>query len=134
MTNDPTASILRCRINAAEQGVGRNLSCALRRRACSFIIGHWSLVIGHWSFFRHYGLGIRHSPTRHILASLCMLLALISAVSAAQQNILLIIADDYGVDSNSLYNSSPSASLPPTPTIASLAQGGVLFRNAYANP
>src|SRR4051794_13703782 len=55
--------------------------------------------------------------------------------SAAQQNILLIIADDYGVDSSSLYNSTNTgASLPPTPNIVSLAQSGVLFRNAYANP
>src|SRR5206468_7387156 len=57
-----------------------------------------------------------------------------SVFPAARQNILLIIADDYGVDSSSLYNTNASASLPPTPTIASLAQSGVLFRNAYVNP
>ncbi len=57
------------------------------------------------------------------------------ASSAAQQNVLLIIADDYGADSSSLYNSTNNgASLPPTPNIVSLAQSGVVFRNAYANP
>ena len=55
--------------------------------------------------------------------------------SAAQRNILLIIADDYGADSSSLYNSTHhGASLPPTPNIESLARNGVVFKNAYANP
>jgi arylsulfatase A-like enzyme len=49
-------------------------------------------------------------------------------------NILLVIADDYGADSNSLYNTNASASLPPTPNINSLYDSGVLFRNAYACP
>ena len=53
---------------------------------------------------------------------------------AAPKNILLIIADDYGVDSSSLYNSTNSGPLPPTPNITSLANSGVVFRNAYANP
>jgi arylsulfatase A-like enzyme len=52
----------------------------------------------------------------------------------AARNILLVIADDYGIDSNSLYNSTPGASLPPTPTINALKSSGVLFRNACANP
>ena len=52
----------------------------------------------------------------------------------AQQNILLIIADDYGIDSSSLYNTDAAASQPPTPTIDSLATKGVLFRNAYSSP
>ena len=55
--------------------------------------------------------------------------------AAAPKNILLIIADDYGVDSSSLYNSTANgATLPPTPNIASLVTNGVVFRNAYANP
>ncbi len=66
---------------------------------------------------------------------LALLLAVAAATHAAQQNILLIIADDYGSDSSSLYNSTNNgASLPPTPNINSLAQSGVVFRNAYANP
>src|SRR5687767_4403991 len=45
------------------------------------------------------------------------------------RNILLVIADDYGTDSLSLYNTNASASLPPTPNINSLCNSGVLFRN-----
>src|SRR6185295_14130392 len=56
-------------------------------------------------------------------------------VAATSRNILLIIADDYGVDSSSLYNSTNTgASLPPTPNIVALAQQGVVYRNAYSNP
>src|SRR5204862_5389884 len=55
--------------------------------------------------------------------------------AASQTNILLLIADDYGADSSSLYNSTNNgASLPPTPNIEALARSGVVFRNAYANP
>jgi arylsulfatase B len=52
-----------------------------------------------------------------------------------QKNILLIIADDYGADSSSLYNStSAGALLPPTPNTTMLAQSGMVFASAYANP
>lgn len=55
--------------------------------------------------------------------------------SAAPKNVLLIIADDYGADNSSFYNSSANgAILPPTPNLAALAQSGVVFANAYANP
>lgn len=58
-----------------------------------------------------------------------------TASAATKQNILLIIADDYGVDSSSLYNStSTGATLPPTPNIQSLVTNGVVFSRAYANP
>jgi arylsulfatase B len=50
------------------------------------------------------------------------------------RNILLVIADDFGTDSLSLYNTNANASLPPTPNINSLYNSGVLFRNAYAYP
>jgi arylsulfatase A-like enzyme len=53
------------------------------------------------------------------------------AHTAAARNILLIIADDYGIDSQSLYNTNASASLPPTPNLNALAQRGVMFRQAY---
>lgn len=49
----------------------------------------------------------------------------------AQENVLLIVADDLGADSVGLYSSAPSA---PTPEIDSLAQNGVRFTNAWANP
>jgi arylsulfatase A-like enzyme len=57
------------------------------------------------------------------------------AAVPAKPNILLIIADDYGAGSSSLYNSTNTgAVLPPTPNIASIASNGVVFRCAYANP
>ena len=66
---------------------------------------------------------------------LFLLLAFCATANAAKQNILLIIADDYGVDSSSLYNSTNNgASLPPTPNINSLASNGVVFTRFYANP
>ncbi len=54
---------------------------------------------------------------------------------AVPQNILLIIADDYGADSSSLYNSTNTgAQLPPTPNIASLVTNGVVFSRAISYP
>ena len=62
---------------------------------------------------------------------LCLAL---TAATHASNNILLIIADDYGIDSSALYNTSPSAALAPTPNIAALAAAGVRFTAAYACP
>ena len=62
-----------------------------------------------------------------------MILAL-STFAQASNNILLIIADDYGLDASALYNTSPGAQLAPTPNIASLAANGIKFTNAYAYP
>src|SRR5437870_3375425 len=65
----------------------------------------------------------------------CLVLAFAAHLNAAQRNVLLVIADDYGADSSALYNSTNNgASLPPTPNINALAQQGVTFRNGYANP
>ena len=50
-----------------------------------------------------------------------------------QSNILLIIADDLGVDNISLYNEQPDY-MAATPSIDAIANNGVLFRNAWANP
>ncbi len=65
-----------------------------------------------------------------------LVLALSSwGASGGPKNILLIIADDYGADSSSLYNSTNTgAALPPTPNITALAQSGMVFAHAYANP
>jgi arylsulfatase B len=69
------------------------------------------------------------------------LLLLLGAGGARAQdrNILLIVADDFGVDAASFYpltagrrTTSPPA--PPTPNLARLAQNGVLFRRAWATP
>ena len=61
-------------------------------------------------------------------------LILCSASTQAASNVLLIIADDFGVDASALYNTSPSASVAPTPNLANLAANGVRFTNAYAYP
>jgi arylsulfatase A-like enzyme len=54
---------------------------------------------------------------------------------AQPHNILLIIADDVGVDMIGAYQPLVgSNSVPQTPTIDSLAAQGILFRNAWANP
>lgn len=64
----------------------------------------------------------------HLLAAaLC-----VGATTTAQNNVLLILADDIGVDNISVY--AEGTNPPPTPTIDSLASNGVLFRNAWANP
>ena len=47
-------------------------------------------------------------------------------------NILVIIADDLGVDQVGVYGEGTSPA--PTPIIDGLASSGVLFRNAWANP
>lgn len=67
-----------------------------------------------------------------ILLSGCLLFAL--PVAGQNRNILLIIADDMGIDSHALYNSSENADLPPTPNIDALKATGVQFLNAYAQP
>jgi arylsulfatase A-like enzyme len=65
------------------------------------------------------------------LAGLC-LTAFAAATPAQQHNVLLIIADDMGIDLVNAYGVSP---LPAhTPVIDTLAAGGLLFRNAWANP
>ncbi len=49
-----------------------------------------------------------------------------------RQNILLILADDIGVDMLSAYDEGTD--FPNTPTIDRMADEGVLFRNAWATP
>jgi arylsulfatase A-like enzyme len=71
---------------------------------------------------------------KHLLVLIIATQALLLPATAQQRNILLIIADDFGTDSHSLYNSSPGAALPPTPNINSLKTTGVRFLNAYAQP
>lgn len=63
-----------------------------------------------------------------------LFLAITTPLVAQQRNVLLIIADDMGIDSHGLYNAEPGVSLPPTPNIDSLRASGVQFRNAYAQP
>lgn len=49
-------------------------------------------------------------------------------------NILLIVADDVGVDVLASYDEGDPSNYPSTPTIDALASDGLLFRNAYGNP
>ena len=54
-----------------------------------------------------------------------------------QRNVLIFIADDMGIDQSRQYRSitgNPLASLPATPNIQALANSGVTFDNAWANP
>jgi|GEM_PF-105615 len=53
------------------------------------------------------------------------------SITVKPPNILLIIADDYGLDASSIYNTASGVSLPPTPNIASLATNGLAFTHAY---
>ncbi len=53
----------------------------------------------------------------------------------ADNNILLVIVDDWGIDSSPIDNiGNPSASLPPMPNLELLAANGLRFTNAYAQP
>ena len=65
-------------------------------------------------------------------AACCGLLALAAAASAQNHpNLLLIVADDLGVDRVGCYGASTA---PPTPNIDALAAGGLRFTRAYVNP
>lgn len=52
--------------------------------------------------------------------------------SAGKPNILLIIADDQGLDASAQYNLS--SDLPSTPNIDAMAAAGLVFENAWATP
>jgi arylsulfatase B len=61
-----------------------------------------------------------------------------SAVQAVEPNILLIIADDFGVDVASFYPLGPrretTPRAPPMPNLQELARQGVLFTRVWASP
>ncbi len=60
------------------------------------------------------------------------------SASAAKDNILLMIADDFGVDAAGFYPSptrqATTIPAPPTPRLADLARRGVLFKRMWATP
>ena len=64
-------------------------------------------------------------------ACLLSLLVTLSPVAPAHDNVLILIADDLGVDYVAAYDEGPAYG--PTPHIDGLAAQGVLFRNAWAN-
>jgi arylsulfatase A-like enzyme len=53
-------------------------------------------------------------------------------VQAQQTNVLLIIADDLGIDSLAAFNDDPAASLWKTPTIDNIQSNGITFTRYYA--
>ncbi|MBK8099505.1 MAG: sulfatase-like hydrolase/transferase [Planctomycetes bacterium] len=57
---------------------------------------------------------------------------LLGVAGSAQANVLVILADDLGVDSIACYREG--SDLPNTPNLDALATRGVLFRHAYAYP
>ncbi|MGQ0552682.1 MAG: sulfatase-like hydrolase/transferase [Planctomycetota bacterium] len=69
---------------------------------------------------------------RTVLASLLGVVLLLPSLSAQQRNVLLIIADDVGVDLIGAYGEHPDPA--NTPQLDALAQSGILFRNAWSMP
>lgn len=56
----------------------------------------------------------------------------LAAVATGQDNVLVVMLDDVGVDRVRAYGEHPSPA--PTPTLDALANEGVLFRNCWATP
>lgn len=52
----------------------------------------------------------------------------------SERNILLLIVDDWGIDSSPFDNTLPSANLASLPNMQKLADRGIHFSNAYAQP
>ncbi len=67
-----------------------------------------------------------------ILVSSALLVFALSAFAQSSPNLLVLVADDLGVDMVPAYGEG--SDLPVTPNIDSLASGGLLFRNVWANP
>jgi arylsulfatase A-like enzyme len=61
----------------------------------------------------------------------CAALSAASAVLAAQGNVLMLLADDVGVDKIGAY--AEGGQIPATPNINALAAGGVRFKTCWAN-
>ena len=69
-------------------------------------------------------------PPRSLPAALLLLFA--GAADARDHNVLVLLADDMGVDRVAAYGEHPGPG--KTPVIDTLAAHGVLFRNAWSNP
>ena len=76
-------------------------------------------------------------PSAHVIALVLLILLTTGETRAAGRNILLLIADDLGIDAAEFYplserrTTTPPA--PPMPNLKRLAQKGVLFRHVWAN-
>ena len=67
------------------------------------------------------------------MTRLLLILLGLAGSAFASPNVLLIIADDFGVDSQALYNPTAGATA-PTPHLNGLAASGIRFTNAWACP
>jgi arylsulfatase A-like enzyme len=79
-----------------------------------------------------------HSRLLRWLTLVVAAATLATAAHAAPRKILLLIADDFGIDSAEFYPTTirrvTTPSAPPMPNLKRLARSGVLFRTAWANP
>jgi arylsulfatase B len=77
---------------------------------------------------------------RTICTALLLLIGCVSTtpLSAAPRNVLLILADDYGIDVTQYYPATDRLTTTPlapkSPNLAALAKKGIIFRNAWAEP
>ena len=78
------------------------------------------------------GNTMRQAGLVSIAAAACCVLSLAGSPRAQQDNLLILIADDLGVDNVGCYGEGVNP--PPTPNIDGLAARGVMFRNAWSNP
>ncbi len=70
---------------------------------------------------------------RHVLSlSICALSATAAQTAQAKPNILLIIADDMGLDASNCYDLGNQQA--PMPNLEAMCASGVVFENAYAAP
>ena len=67
-------------------------------------------------------------------AILALPIILCIAAQATQRNILLLIGDDFGIDSLHISNTNTSLAFPPISAIELLAKRGIIFSKAYACP
>ncbi|MHC5212536.1 MAG: sulfatase-like hydrolase/transferase, partial [Planctomycetota bacterium] len=67
-----------------------------------------------------------------LMVSLLLPMQSITSQGVSRGNVLIVVADDLGVDMVGAYGEGSDP--PPTPVIDSLASQGVLFRNAWSNP
>lgn len=71
-----------------------------------------------------------HRKIRHALQAL--ILTMIAGQAFARPNILLVIADDMGLDATPCYNVGASSA--KMPTLSGLCNSGMVFENAYTAP
>ena len=73
-------------------------------------------------------------PYSPLVPCFVAVIAALPAIGPGQtrNNVLLILADDVGVDNVGAYGVGSAP--PPTPIVDSLARRGVLFRRAWSNP